>query len=130
MTYDVCVSSIAPHDISARSILSIDLAACHPAKSYGSIGHLGSELCQASGADRLPDADHQARGESQVVLGQQRDPEHLLGPEQVAEVGAAEPGTGGAGTSLLDRPVIAKALGLGHVQPEARQPEMEGLAVP
>src|ERR1700737_3511927 len=108
MTYDVCVSSIVPHDISARSILSIDLAASHTGTSVRSIGHLGSELGQASGAYRLPDSGHQARGEGQVVLGQQGDPEHLPGPEQVAEVGAAEPGAGGAGTPLLDRPVLAE----------------------
>src|SRR5207248_11673531 len=96
----------------------------------GPTADLGPEVGEGARAYGLPDARHEPRGEGQVGLRRQRDPEHLPGPEEVAEVGPAEPRAGGSGAALLDRPVLAEPFDLGQVQPEAAKAEMEGVPVP
>src|SRR5207302_9496382 len=63
------------------------------------------QFSEPARADGLPNLLQQTCAEAEIVLGSERDPEQLVGVEEVPEIGAAVAGAGVAVTALLQGPV-------------------------
>ena len=61
-------------------------------------------------------AAHQVLVVLEVVPGQQHRAEHLLGAEQVVQIGAAVAGAGGAGAGRVERAGIVGEAGVAQVE--------------
>ena len=84
---------------------------------------------QPAQADGVANLLQQPRREAEVVLGHERDSEHLVSLEQVPQIGPAEAGTGVAVTAFFERTVLDRPRRAGQVEPEARQSTMKDMAV-